>query len=150
MEDPRLPKHGRLDHAPFQCSNRMCSFVPMQVSTLPGNKSSFEHFSHRHGNKAWRIGFGTGVRNYTSVEKAIKEQSKGFNLETSGLRDTWIKTSSLGGEAYWNVVRYYVDKPGRWLFHCHIEFHLMGWMGIVIMDGVDQWPDNIPSEYQLN
>lgn len=121
----------------------------LQVSTLPGDESSFEHFMHKHGSKTWRIGFGTGVWNYTSVEEAIKERPKDFNLETPGLRDTWITAFSIGGEAYWSVFRYFVDNPGPWLFHCHIELHLMGGMGIAILDGVDAWPEHIPEEYQL-
>ncbi|KAL7898769.1 multicopper oxidase domain-containing protein [Trichoderma sp. SZMC 28014] len=122
----------------------------LQVSTLPGDTSAFEHFIHKHGSKTWRIGFGTGVWNYTSVEEAIKERPKDFNLETPGLRDTWLTAFSVTGEAYWNVFRYYVDNPGPFLFHCHIELHLMGGMGIVILDGVDAWPEDIPKEYQLD
>ncbi|KAK9446178.1 laccase [Metarhizium brunneum] len=121
----------------------------LQVSTLPGDTSSFEHFMHKHGSKTWRIGFGTGVWNYTSVEEAIQERPQDFNLETPGLRDTWITAFSIGGEAYWSVFRYFVDNPGPWLFHCHIELHLMGGMGIAILDGVDAWPEHIPEEYQL-
>ncbi|TWU70898.1 hypothetical protein ED733_001766 [Metarhizium rileyi] len=122
----------------------------LQVSTLPGDEASFEHFMHKHGSKTWRIGFGTGVWNYTSVEEAIQERPNDFNLETPGLRDTWITAFSISGEKYWSVFRYYADNPGPWLFHCHIELHLMGGMGMVIMDGVDAWPEDIPSEYQLN
>ncbi|PTB62129.1 multicopper oxidase [Trichoderma citrinoviride] len=122
----------------------------LQVSTLPGDKSAFEHFIHKHGSKTWRIGFGTGVWNYTSVEEAIEERPEDFNLETPGLRDTWITAFSFNEEASWSVFRYYVDNPGPWLFHCHIELHLMGGMGIVILDGVDAWPEDIPSEYQLD
>ncbi|PTB35116.1 multicopper oxidase [Trichoderma asperellum CBS 433.97] len=122
----------------------------LQVSTLPGDTSAFEHFIHKHGSKTWRIGFGTGVWNYTSVEEAIKERPKDFNLETPGLRDTWLTAFSVSGEAYWSVFRYYVDNPGPWLFHCHIELHFMGGMGIAILDGVDAWPENIPSEYKLD
>lgn len=123
----------------------------LQVSTLPGDESAFEHFIHKHGSKTWRIGFGSGVWNYTSVQEAIDERPEDFNLETPGLRDTWITEFSIGGVASWSVFRYYVDNPGPWLFHCHIELHLMGGMGIVIMDGVDAWPaeDTIPTEYRL-
>lgn len=56
----------------------------LQVSTLPGDTSAFEHFMHKHGSKTWRIGFGTGVWNYTSVEEAIQERPQDFNLETPG------------------------------------------------------------------
>jgi FtsP/CotA-like multicopper oxidase with cupredoxin domain len=122
----------------------------LQVSTLPGDKSAFEHFIHKHGSKTWRIGFGTGVWNYTSVEEAIQERPEDFNLETPGLRDTWITAFSFNEEASWSVFRYFVDNPGPWLFHCHIELHLMGGMGIVILDGVDAWPEDIPVEYQLD
>lgn len=118
----------------------------LQVSTLPGDMAAFEHFIHKHGSKTWRIGFGEGYWNYTSVSEAMKDRPKDFNLETPGLRDTWI-TQFSQGKPYWSVLRYYVDNPGPWLFHCHIELHLMGGMGIAILDGVDAWPDDIPQEY---
>lgn len=121
----------------------------LQVSTLPGDTKAFEHFMHKHGSKTWRIGFGEGVWNYTSVAQAMKERPRDFNLENPGLRDTWI-TKFSQGLAYWSVLRYYVDNPGPWLFHCHIELHLRGGMGIAILDGVDAWPHDIPLEYRLN
>jgi hypothetical protein len=35
------------------------------------------------------------------------------------------------------------------LLHCHVETHLNGGMGMVIMDGIDRWP-SIPPEYAIN
>ncbi|KHN93909.1 Cupredoxin [Metarhizium album ARSEF 1941] len=121
----------------------------MQVSTLAGDEVAFKHFIHKHGGKTWRIGFGTGVWNYSSVQEAIQARPNDFNLETPGFRDTWITAPSASGEKHWSVLRYYVDNPGPWLLHCHIELHLMGGMGMVIMDGVDAWPDQLPEQYRL-
>ena len=71
-------------------------------------------------------------------------QPEAFNLETPGYRDTWL---TLADRQSWSVLRYHVDNPGPWLFHCHFEIHLNGGMGTVIMDGVDAWPE-IPERYQ--
>ncbi|PNY22482.1 Uncharacterized protein TCAP_07121 [Tolypocladium capitatum] len=123
--------------------------IILQVSTIPGDLAAFEHFMHKHGSKTWRIGFGHGVWNYSSVTEGLKERPQDFNLENPGYRDSWLTQFSpvpMGG--YWSVFRYQVDNPGPWLFHCHIELHQMGGMSIAILDGVDAWPE-VPPEFQI-
>ena len=122
--------------------------IIMQVSTLPGDHAAFEHFIHKHGSKTWRIGMGTGVWNYSSVAEAMEERPEDFNLVNPGYKDTWITAFSTG-DAYWSILRYQVDNPGAWLFHCHIEVHVMGGMAIAILDGVDVWPE-VPPEYEID
>ena len=119
----------------------------LQISTLPGDSAAFEHYMHKHGSKTWRIGYGRGVWNYSSVVEGMAAQPEAFNLENPGYRDTWLTQFSLLG-GYWIVLRYQVNNPGPWLFHCHMELHQMGGMAIAILDGVDVWPE-VPSEYQI-
>ncbi|KFY50431.1 hypothetical protein V496_09340 [Pseudogymnoascus sp. VKM F-4515 (FW-2607)] len=121
--------------------------IILQVSTLPGDQAAFEHFIHKHGSKTWRIGLGQGTWNYSSVAEARLERPQDFNLVNPGLRDTWITAFSQGG-GYWSVLRYQVNNPGPWLFHCHVELHVMGGMSLAILDGVDKWPE-VPPEYQI-
>ena len=44
------------------------------------------------------------------------------------------------------ALRYQVINPGAFLFHCHIQTHMMGGMAVAMLDGVDAWP-TVPSEY---
>jgi hypothetical protein len=44
-------------------------------------------------------------------------------------------------------MRYHVVNPGAWMLHCHIQSHLNGGMAMVILDGIDVWPD-VPEEYK--
>ena len=124
--------------------------IVLQVSTLQGDLSAFTHVMHKHGSKTWRIGYGTGVWNYSSVAEAMAVRPQEFNLENPGYRDTWLTAFSLFPEGgFWSVLRYQVTNPGPWLFHCHIELHMMGGMAMTILDGVDAWPE-VPAEYQLS
>lgn len=118
----------------------------LQVSTLYGDQYAFTHVMHKHGSKTWRIGQALGVWNYSSVAEAMAAEPQSFNLENPNYRDTWL-TDFTGGP-YWVVLRYQVTNPGPWFFHCHIEVHLAGGMGMAIMDGVDKWPE-IPPEYAI-
>ncbi|KAH8879443.1 multicopper oxidase [Thozetella sp. PMI_491] len=103
------------------------------------------HPIHKHGNKMWQIGAGTGAFNYTSVADAIKAMPQNFNLVDPPRRDT-LATPPANTEPAWMVVRYHVTNPGAWLLHCHIQSHLLGGMSMVIQDGVDHWP-TVPQDY---
>jgi FtsP/CotA-like multicopper oxidase with cupredoxin domain len=122
----------------------------LQVSTLPGDLAAFEHMMHKHGSKTWMIGYGQGMWNYSSVAEAMSERPSDFNLVNPGYRDTWITSfSPVPSGGFWSVLRYQVTNPGPFLFHCHVELHLMGGMGMAILDGIDAWPQ-VPPEYSLD
>ncbi|KAK3292580.1 multicopper oxidase [Chaetomium fimeti] len=123
--------------------------VILEFAVNPGDEAPFTHIMHKHGNKMWKIGEGEGPWNYTSVAEAMADQPDKFNLVDPGLRDTWL-TPFAPTPIYglWSVYRYHVTDPGAWLYHCHLEQHLIGGMGMVIMDGVDAWPE-VPAEYAI-
>jgi FtsP/CotA-like multicopper oxidase with cupredoxin domain len=102
--------------------------------------ASPEHPIHKHGNKMYLIGLGTGPFEWASVDQARKEKPQLFNLVDPLPRDT-ILTPAPTGEVAWAVVRYQVTNPGPWLLHCHINNHMMGGMSMVIQDGIDAWPE---------
>lgn len=104
------------------------------------------HPIHKHGNKMYKIGSGTGPFDWVSVDEAIKEKPQFFNLVNPPQRDT-ILTAAPRTEPVWTVVRYEVTNPGPWMLHCHINNHAMGGMSMVIQDGIDAWPE-VPPEYQ--
>lgn len=103
------------------------------------------HPIHKHGNKMFEIGSGTGTWNWTTVDDAIKEIPENFNLVDPPRRDGLATPNAITGPA-WMVVRYHVENPGAWLLHCHIQSHLLGGMSMIIQDGIDAWPV-VPDEY---
>jgi FtsP/CotA-like multicopper oxidase with cupredoxin domain len=103
------------------------------------------HPIHKHSNKYFVIGKGTGPWNYTSVADAIAAQPSSFNLANPPMRDTY-STPAAAGDGSWLVLRYQVVNPGAFLLHCHIQSHLDGGMAINLLDGIDKWPA-VPANY---
>lgn len=106
------------------------------------------HPIHKHSNKVYVLGSGSGTFNWSSVAEAAKEVPESFNLINPLPRDTFNTPSALSGSS-WLAVRYLSMNPGAWFMHCHIQSHLMGGMAVQILDGVDAWP-TIPPEYGVN
>ncbi|KAK3713673.1 Multicopper oxidase ctb12 [Vermiconidia calcicola] len=107
------------------------------------------HPMHKHGNRIFLLGSGMGNFPWASVEEAMPFLPDGtFNFQDPPYLDTF-NTVEIEGEAHdtWTVIRYRVENPGVWLFHCHVQTHLSGGMGMVIMDGVDSYPE-VPPEYR--
>lgn len=104
------------------------------------------HPIHKHGIKMYQIGTGAGPFKWKSVAEARKDIPEAFNLVNPPKRDTFTSHPARK-EVNWIAVRYHVSNPGAWLVHCHISNHMMGGMMMVILDGVDAWPE-VPAEYQ--
>ncbi|KAH8702106.1 conidial pigment biosynthesis oxidase Arb2 [Talaromyces proteolyticus] len=94
------------------------------------------HPIHKHSNKMFLIGSGQGVFNWTSIEEGIKASPESFFLDRPLYRDTFV-TSPRG--IAWIAIRYFVENPGPFFLHCHMETHLWSGMGMVLMDGADVW-----------
>lgn len=107
------------------------------------------HPVHKHGNKVFFLGSGLGRFPWGSVAEAARHLPPGsLNLENPSYQDTFTTPDIVGeSPAVWTVIRYKVEVPGAWLLHCHVQTHLAGGMGIVIMDGVDGFPE-VPIEYR--
>ena len=75
------------------------------------------HPLHKHSNKGYIIGAGQGAFNWSTVAEAMQEIPQFFNLENPPFRDgyTTIATST---EPTWIAIRYLVENPGCFLFHC--------------------------------
>ncbi|KAI9694034.1 MAG: hypothetical protein M1822_003305 [Bathelium mastoideum] len=104
------------------------------------------HPMHKHGNRAFVIGAGVGPFPWDTVAEAAKDLPPGtFNTVDPPYRDSFNTIEGVNNNT-WLVLRYKADHPGAWLFHCHIQTHLTGGMGIMILDAVDDFPTP-PNEY---
>lgn len=113
--------------------------IILEVTLGPQNPAQPPHPTHKHGNKAYLIGAGTGLFNYSTVAEAQLHIPQAFNISTAVLRDSFTTPPVLFAPA-WVAMRYHVVNPGAWLLHCHIQTHLTGGMAMAILDGVDVWP----------
>jgi FtsP/CotA-like multicopper oxidase with cupredoxin domain len=113
--------------------------IILQVTLGPQNPAQPPHPIHKHSNKGYLIGSGTGAFNYSSVAEAIRHIPQSFNISTAVMRDSFTTPAILFDPA-WVALRYYVHNPGAWFIHCHIQTHLTGGMAIAILDGIDAWP----------
>lgn len=104
------------------------------------------HPIHKHSNRAFIIGAGEGAFNWTSVADAAAAIPQNFNFATPPYRDGFVTPPSQL-DTTWLAVRYHVTNPGAFMLHCHIQSHLNGGMAVVLLDGVDEWPE-VPEEYQ--
>jgi len=115
------------------------------VAIAPSNQAQPEHAMHKHGNKMYLIGRGTGNFTWKSVDEAMRAQPESFNLTHAQYRDT-VSTATTIKDPSWIAVRYYSQNPGPFIVHCHMITHQVGGMAVVLMDGVDKWP-KVPQKY---
>ncbi|OBT81233.1 hypothetical protein VE02_10054 [Pseudogymnoascus sp. 03VT05] len=88
------------------------------------------HPMHLHGHKFWVLGSGHGSFPYTSVADAPAAL---INTVDPPYRDTTDLPASG-----WVAIRYVTDNPGAWLLHCHIQWHLVSGMALVLVEGESQ------------
>ncbi|CAG8496081.1 8828_t:CDS:2 [Scutellospora calospora] len=74
------------------------------------NSNQANHPFHFHGRTFYLVGEG---ENGTKVDEST------FNLVDPPIRDTTVVPA--GG---WTVIRFILNNPGIWVFHCHIEWHI--------------------------
>lgn len=75
------------------------------------------HPLHRHSTKAYFIGSGVGLFNYSSVAEAMQVIPESFNLVDPELRDGFTTIPNAAGPT-WIAIRYQVTNPGVFPFHC--------------------------------
>lgn len=81
------------------------------------NGVSPPHSIHKHGNKAFIIGRGSGAWNYTSVAEAQAANPGSFNLNNPPLRDGFLTDPALGTTT-WLVIRFKSEQPAPVTIHC--------------------------------
>ncbi|PYH91305.1 hypothetical protein BO71DRAFT_486353 [Aspergillus ellipticus CBS 707.79] len=106
-----------------------------------------QHPLHKHSNKFFVIGQGSWPWNYSSVAEAARLVPTSFNFLTPQYRDTFPTPPARVGPS-WLALRYFVQNPGPFFFHCHVMMHEYGGLAVALLDGVDAWP-TVPEEYQI-
>lgn len=142
---PLLYNPNELVNSPLTITTKNNTWVDLiLLASITGGLQP-RHPIHKHSNKAFIIGYGNGEFPYNNSAQAMAAMPQNFNLETPGYRDGFY-TLPVAQTSTWMVVRYFVENPGAFLLHCHINPHLTGGMGVAILDGIDKWP-TVPKEY---
>ncbi|CAG8649422.1 8583_t:CDS:2, partial [Acaulospora morrowiae] len=82
------------------------------VDVIIINYDGGEHPFHMHSHKFWVIG---SERFFTDY---------GISPENLNFVDPIQRDTVTVPEAGWAIIRFIVDSPGVWAFHCHIEWHV--------------------------
>jgi len=106
--------------------------IDLIMRVAPDSMDTMGHPMHLHGHKFWILGSGEGEFPYSSVQDV---PSSLVNLDDPPYRDT-VELPASG----WAVIRYVSDNPGAWLLHCHIQWHLLSGMALVLVEGEDRLP----------
>ncbi|KAJ9104149.1 hypothetical protein QFC19_004133 [Naganishia cerealis] len=95
------------------------------------------HPFHKHDAKAFIIGEGPGVFNWSSVAEAQAHVPEYFNLKTPAVRDTF-GTLPAFTQPTWLAIRWRVDSSMPVFFHCHISYHLTSGMATTFFEGLER------------
>ncbi|QPG98040.1 hypothetical protein C2857_007180 [Epichloe festucae Fl1] len=106
--------------------------IDMIVNVSNQSMDTMGHPLHLHGHKFWVLGSGTGSFPYSNVEEAPDGV---LNLRDPPFRDT----TGLPAQG-WTVIRFVTDNPGAWIFHCHLQWHIVSGMALVFVEGGDALP----------
>ncbi|KAK9379947.1 Cupredoxin [Kockiozyma suomiensis] len=100
------------------------------VDIILNNARAVSHPMHLHGHNFWVISEDLDHNfEYETVKAAMAENHSTLNFENPPFRDGY--TVNRAGHI---VLRFIADNPGAWMFHCHINSHVIGGMAIVIIE----------------
>lgn len=113
------------------------------VDIIINNSNLIAHPLHLHGHNFYVVSSSDSANfGYNDVAAAIKAKAPTLNFVNPVYRDGF--TVGVGGHG---VLRFIADNPGAWMFHCHLNTHLMGGMGVVIIEDREKAIKKIPKEY---
>ncbi|KAF8674944.1 multicopper oxidase family [Rhizoctonia solani] len=104
------------------------------------------HPMHKHSNKAWFLGSGTGDFPYETIYDAIQANYTNINIVNPPYRDDFVTPVDLTGKA-WAAFRYRAEDVGPVILHCHIDPHLATGMAVVFMEANSTGFQAIELEY---
>ncbi|GEQ68782.1 hypothetical protein JCM33374_g2451 [Metschnikowia sp. JCM 33374] len=148
----QLPKHFEtakpLLHTWYEGGHEAISQIPNPAILYPNiprgsvvdliinNNKHINHPMHLHGHYMHLLSHSTHENfPFTSVEDARAANCSTLNLKNPPLLD--VVLVPVGGHA---VLRFVADNPGIWLLHCHNIGHLMGGMGAILLEALDDIP----------
>jgi len=99
----------------------------VQMTLIHGVQS---HSFHMHGFMFYVMAQG-------NLQSMSQLPSVTLNTANPIMRDTTIipGPSNTNGRIGYTIIRFVVDNPGVWLFHCHIETHMAAGLGITFIAG---------------
>ncbi|KAF8699880.1 multicopper oxidase family, partial [Rhizoctonia solani] len=106
------------------------------------------HPMHKHSNKAWFLGSGTGDFPYETINDAIQANYTNINIVNPPYRDDFVTPVDLTGKA-WAAFRYRAEDVGPVILHCHIDPHLATGMAVVFMEAPERLRDEYIPKYYL-
>lgn len=86
------------------------------------------------------MGFGNGTFDASRDVASL-------NFSPTVLRRDTITIQPMG----WVVLRFPSDNPGVWIFHCHIEWHLVPGLALIFVEHPEQlgpFVDKLPPDLQ--
>jgi len=96
------------------------------VDIVVNNHDNGEHPFHLHGHSFMILGSGDG--DYDAAKH-------GHSLKLNNPLRRDVSTVPASG---WAVIRFFADNPGAWLFHCHIEWHVLAGLVTTILELPDE------------
>lgn len=106
------------------------------IDLILDNYKHINHPVHMHGHFVHVISYSNKENfPYKTVQEAIENGYTNLNLEDPPYLD--VVLVPVGGHV---VLRFEADNPGIWLIHCHNIGHLMGGMGAVLLESLDEIP----------
>lgn len=91
---------------------------------LINNGDTAAHPIHQHGGWYWVVGMGSYDSPYNINETFIKEQDKAGNITRNFTAPPAKDTLQIPLQGY-AILRIPLDNAGAWIFHCHINFHVV-------------------------
>ena len=105
------------------------------------------HPWHLHGHHFQVISMGEshdGPLHWDDTESvAYKKYAQDMEYWRSGSRVPMTRDSiNIPGRSY-AVIRFATDSPGLWMLHCHVDWHMVKGLGVVLQEGLDKLPMDI-------
>jgi iron transport multicopper oxidase len=141
FEDPEDVRRGSFNRTPFFLPDHKPLLMTfLDGEELPANAMTLEvghmevvqivinnpfygpHPFHLHGHHFWVMGNGPINDGDYDPER--------HKLSLNGPKRDTIFVHELS----WGVMRFVADNPGIWTFHCHIDWHLLSGMALVILE----------------
>ncbi|KAK9378448.1 multicopper oxidase-domain-containing protein [Kockiozyma suomiensis] len=113
------------------------------IDIILDNTNLIAHPIHLHGHNFYLISESSSENfPYDTVADAIAADYAPLNFNNPPYRDGY--SVQTGGHI---VLRFIADNPGAWMLHCHLNTHLMGGMGVVIIEDREEAIKKIPKSY---